>query len=74
MTYGLYVEAPPGIEPGYTNLQSVASPLRHGASQEAVYNQSKVDVQRENASQAGLRNCMEFMRQYGIARGRAAGL
>ena len=25
------LEAPPGIEPGYTDLQSAASPLRHGA-------------------------------------------
>ncbi len=25
------MEAPPGIEPGYTDLQSAASPLRHGA-------------------------------------------
>ena len=29
------LEAPPGIEPGYTDLQSAASPLRHGALQEA---------------------------------------
>jgi hypothetical protein len=26
------MEAPPGIEPGYKDLQSSASPLRHGAS------------------------------------------
>jgi hypothetical protein len=26
-----FLEAPPGIEPGYTDLQSAASPLRHGA-------------------------------------------
>ncbi len=25
------LEAPPGIEPGCTDLQSAASPLRHGA-------------------------------------------
>ena len=29
------VEAPPGIEPGYTDLQSAASPLRHRAMPEA---------------------------------------
>ena len=26
------LEVPPGIEPGYTDLQSGASPLRHGTS------------------------------------------
>ena len=26
------MEVPPGIEPGYTDLQSGASPLRHGTS------------------------------------------
>lgn len=26
------MEAPPGIEPGFTALQAAASPLRHGAS------------------------------------------
>ena len=27
------LEASPGIEPGYTDLQSAASPLRHEASE-----------------------------------------
>ena len=31
------MEAPPGIEPGYTDLQSAASPLRHGAILKARY-------------------------------------
>jgi hypothetical protein len=28
----MYMEARPGIEPGFTDLQSVTSPLRHRAS------------------------------------------
>ena len=30
--WGYKVEASPGIEPGYADLQSAASPLRHEAS------------------------------------------
>ena len=35
------MEVPPGIEPGFTDLQSGASPLRHGTIQSDALYQAK---------------------------------